>query len=99
MSLADPDLIARVLLDDDHHAFGELVRRHKSAVRGTLRKLTGGNEVLTDELERGDIPAGVSFVEELSRRGQDLHVVVSERVQSVPKRVAASRAADRARRG
>lgn len=50
MELSDSDLIARVLLDDDHHAFGELVRRHQSAVRLTLRKLTGGNEVLADEL-------------------------------------------------
>jgi RNA polymerase sigma factor (sigma-70 family) len=39
-----------VLLDDDHHAFGELVKRHQSAVRATLRKLTAGNETLADEL-------------------------------------------------
>ena len=50
MELSDSDLIARVLLDDDHHAFGELVKRHQSAVRLTLRKLTGGNEPLADEL-------------------------------------------------
>ena len=50
MELSDSDLIARVLLDDDHHAFGELVKRHQSAVRLTLRKLTGGNETLADEL-------------------------------------------------
>ena len=50
MSLSDPDLIARVLLDDDEHAFAELVRRHQSAVRSVLRKLTRGNEVLADEL-------------------------------------------------
>lgn len=50
MELSDSDLIARVLLDDDHHAFGELVKRHQSAVRMTLRKLTGGNETLADEL-------------------------------------------------
>jgi len=50
VELSDSDLIARVLLDDDHHAFGELVKRHQSAVRGTLRKLTGGNETLADEL-------------------------------------------------
>ena len=50
MELSDPDLIARVLLDDDHHAFGELVKRHQSTVRATLRKLTAGNETLADEL-------------------------------------------------
>ena len=50
MELSDSDLIARVLLDDDHHAFGELVKRHQSAVRITLRKLSGGDEALADEL-------------------------------------------------
>ena len=50
MELPDSDLIARVLLDDDHHAFGELARRHQSVVRATLRKLTAGNETLADEL-------------------------------------------------
>jgi RNA polymerase sigma factor (sigma-70 family) len=50
VELSDSDLIARVLLDDDHHAFGELVKRHQSAVRATLRKLSGGDEVLADEL-------------------------------------------------
>jgi RNA polymerase sigma factor (sigma-70 family) len=50
VELTDSDLIARVLLDDDHHAFGELVKRPQSAVRATLRKLSGGDEVLADEL-------------------------------------------------
>jgi RNA polymerase sigma-70 factor (ECF subfamily) len=50
VELTDSDLIARVLVQDDHHAFGELVKRHQSIVRATLRKLTGGNEVLADEL-------------------------------------------------
>jgi len=50
VELPDSDLIARVLLDDDHHAFGELVKRHQSTVRATLRKLTAGNEMLADEL-------------------------------------------------
>lgn len=50
MELTDSVLIARVVLDDDHHAFGELVKRHQSTVRATLRKLTRGNEPLADEL-------------------------------------------------
>lgn len=50
MELTDADLIARVVLDDDHHAFAELARRHQSAVRDTLRALTRGDEVLADEL-------------------------------------------------
>ena len=43
-------LIARVLLNQDHHAFGELVRRNQSAVRAMLRKLTRGNTDLADDL-------------------------------------------------
>jgi len=50
VELSDADLIARVVLDDDHHAFGELVRRHQSAVRATLRTLARGDQVRADEL-------------------------------------------------
>jgi RNA polymerase sigma factor (sigma-70 family) len=46
----DAQLIARVLVADDRHAFSELVRRHQSAVRTTLRRLTGGNAALADDL-------------------------------------------------
>jgi RNA polymerase sigma factor (sigma-70 family) len=48
--LSDAALIARVVVSDDRHAFGELVRRHQSAVRATLRKLAGGNIALADDL-------------------------------------------------
>lgn len=50
MELTDADLIARVLVDDDQHAFGELVRRHQSAVRGLLRQLTRTDLALADDL-------------------------------------------------
>jgi RNA polymerase sigma-70 factor, ECF subfamily len=48
--VSDAALIARVVVSDDRHAFGELVRRHQSAVRATLRRLTGGNSALADDL-------------------------------------------------
>lgn len=50
MSLEDADLVARILVDDDHHAFAELVRRHQSAVRGLLRQLTRTDLALADDL-------------------------------------------------
>ena len=50
MELTDADLIARVLGDDDQHAFGELVRRHQSSVRGLLRQLTRTDIALADDL-------------------------------------------------
>ena len=50
MELTDADLIARVLSDDDQHAFGELVRRHQSSVRGLLRQLTRTDIALADDL-------------------------------------------------
>lgn len=50
MSLTDHDLIARTLADDDRHAFSELVRRHQSAVRAFLRRLTCGQHALADDL-------------------------------------------------
>jgi len=50
VELTDADLIARILVDDDQHAFGELVRRHQSAVRGLLRQLTRTDTALADDL-------------------------------------------------
>jgi RNA polymerase sigma-70 factor (ECF subfamily) len=47
---SDTDLIARVLVSDDRHAFGELVRWYQSPVRGFLRRLTGGDQALADDL-------------------------------------------------
>jgi len=46
----DAALVARVLLEDDRHAFGELVRRNQSAVRAMLRKLTRGDAARADDL-------------------------------------------------
>lgn len=46
----DNDLIGRVLLSDDRNAFAELVRRHQSALRASLRKMTGGNLDLSDDI-------------------------------------------------
>ena len=48
--VSDGQLIARCLVGDDRHAFAELVRRHQSAVRACLRKLTAGNHALADDL-------------------------------------------------
>ena len=50
MSLNDADLVARILVKDDHHAFAELVRNHQSAIRGLLRQLTRGDLALADDL-------------------------------------------------
>ncbi|HEY1770593.1 MAG TPA: sigma-70 family RNA polymerase sigma factor [Chthoniobacterales bacterium] len=50
MPLTDADLVARVLVNDDHHAFAELVRNHQSAVRGLLRQLTRSDLALADDL-------------------------------------------------
>jgi RNA polymerase sigma-70 factor (ECF subfamily) len=52
VALTDADLIARVLLDDDHHAFAELVRNHQSSVRGLLRQLTRSDLALADDLSQ-----------------------------------------------
>ena len=46
----DAQLIARCIVSDDRHAFAELVKRHQSAVRACLRKLTAGNHALADDL-------------------------------------------------
>ena len=48
--IPDAQLIARCIVGDDRHAFTELVKRHQSAVRACLRKLTAGNHALADDL-------------------------------------------------
>ena len=48
--ISDGQLFARCLVGDDRHAFAELVKRHQSAVRACLRKLTTGNHALADDL-------------------------------------------------
>jgi RNA polymerase sigma-70 factor (ECF subfamily) len=50
VELTDADLVTRVLVDEDQHAFSELVRRHQSAVRGLLRQLTRTDVALADDL-------------------------------------------------
>lgn len=49
-SVTDEQLIARVVIHDDRHAFSELVRRHQSGVRATLRRLVAGDHALADDL-------------------------------------------------
>ena len=39
-----------MLSHDDRHAFTELVRRHQSSVRASLRRLCAGNDALADDL-------------------------------------------------
>jgi len=46
----DAPLIARVIADDDRHAFATLVRRHQSAVRGFLLRLCCGDAALADDI-------------------------------------------------
>ena len=49
-AFSDGDLITRILLNDDRHAFAELVRRHQSALRASLRKMTGGQIEWADDI-------------------------------------------------
>lgn len=50
MTPPDSDLVRRTVDFDDREAYGELVRRHQSAVRRFLRHLTGGDAALADDL-------------------------------------------------
>ena len=46
----DLEIIGRVLVERDHAAFGELVRRHQSSVRHFLRHLTRHDVALAEDL-------------------------------------------------
>jgi RNA polymerase sigma-70 factor (ECF subfamily) len=47
---SDASLVARAVADGDRHAFGELVRRHQSAIRTLLRRLCAGDAARADDL-------------------------------------------------
>jgi len=49
-AFSEGDLIKRIMLKDDRHAFAELVRRHQSALRASLRKMTGGQIEWADDI-------------------------------------------------
>jgi RNA polymerase sigma factor (sigma-70 family) len=46
----DAQLIARVIADDDRHAFATLVRKHQSCVRAFLMRLCCGDAALVDDV-------------------------------------------------
>ena len=48
--MEDASLIARVVTDDDRHAFATLVRNHQGAVRGFLLRLCCGDGALADDI-------------------------------------------------
>ena len=48
--MEERDLVARATRDGDILAFGALVRLHQSRVRAFLRRLTGGDSALADDL-------------------------------------------------
>ena len=50
MGPSDAELVARVVVDDDRHAFATLVRRHQSQVRAVLRRLCAGDAARADDL-------------------------------------------------
>jgi RNA polymerase sigma-70 factor (ECF subfamily) len=50
MGPSDAELAARVVVDDDRHAFAQLVRRHQSGERSVLRRLCAGDHAAADDL-------------------------------------------------
>lgn len=50
MGPTDAELILRVVERDDRHAYATLVRRHQSAVRALLHRLTAGDAARADDL-------------------------------------------------
>ncbi len=47
---SDNALIARVIANGDQYAFSELVKRHQSQLRSSLRKMTNGHAELADDI-------------------------------------------------
>lgn len=50
VSLDDKNLIDRIVENNDHRAFEELMKRYQSQIRYSLRQLSGWDEALADDL-------------------------------------------------
>lgn len=48
----DSELLARILVEDDRDAFEILIKKYQSPVRSLFRKLTGGDDILADDLSQ-----------------------------------------------
>jgi len=46
----DKTLIARVLTEDDHHAFATLVKKYQNPIRQFVRRLSGGHHDLAEDV-------------------------------------------------
>jgi RNA polymerase sigma-70 factor (ECF subfamily) len=69
MEISDEELVARAVAANDQEAFGELVRRHQSRVRGWLRQLTG-DESQADELAQQSFIRAWEKLHTFSGRGK-----------------------------
>ncbi len=70
MSLEDADLIARVLVNGDDHAFGELVKRHQSSVRNFLRGWLHGDASRADDLAQETFLKAYKNLRQFGGQGQ-----------------------------
>lgn len=52
MSVNDKNLIGKIVLNNDHKAFGCLIDKYQSEVRGILYRMTNGDKALTDDLSQ-----------------------------------------------
>ena len=50
MKISDLSLISLVVLNNDHRAYGKLVAKYQSDIRGLLIRLTNGDKALADDL-------------------------------------------------
>lgn len=48
--IEDNTLIARIVFSDDRHAFTTLLKKHQAPIRQFLRRLTGGQHALADDI-------------------------------------------------
>jgi RNA polymerase sigma-70 factor (ECF subfamily) len=69
VDVSDEELVARAVSANDQQAFGELVRRHQSRVRGWLRQLTG-DESQADELAQQSFIRAWEKLHTFSGRGK-----------------------------
>jgi RNA polymerase sigma factor (sigma-70 family) len=70
VSSSDEEIVDRILSGGDREAFSELVQRHQSRLRSWLRRMTGGDATLADDLAQESFIAAYQNLGKLRGRGK-----------------------------
>ncbi|MBU2916540.1 RNA polymerase sigma factor [Psychrosphaera sp. F3M07] len=69
MDIIESKLIAKVIVDENHHAFAKLVTLHQSQIRNYARRLCKGDNALADDISQETFITAFEKVKNYDARG------------------------------